>query len=135
MRHRHHPDVVWENDEDRVVATAPTVGEVVILDGTAALIWDCLDGATTDEIVRDVSDATGAPEASFAGLHFHAGSALRTKRPHSGGASEGKRRGARYRHHQLTPRPLSRPLRHSASREGPYAERRDADRGLTNAPP
>ena len=27
---------------------------VVILDGTAALIWDCLDGATTEQIVRDV---------------------------------------------------------------------------------
>ena len=59
MTHRHHPDVVWEDDEDRVVATAPTVGEVVILDGTAALIWHCLDGATTAEIVSTVSEATG----------------------------------------------------------------------------
>ena len=40
------------------------------------------------------ADATGTPEASTAGLHFQAGSASRTKRPHSGGASEGKRRGA-----------------------------------------
>lgn len=65
MRHRHHPDVVWEDEGDRVIATAPTVGEVVILDGTAALIWDCLDGATTEQIVRDVSNATGAPDADI----------------------------------------------------------------------
>ncbi|MHA6523090.1 PqqD family protein [Tessaracoccus sp. G1721] len=65
MRHRHHPDVVWDNDDDRVIAAAPSVGQVVILDGTAALIWDVLDGATTEEIVRDVSEATGAPTAEI----------------------------------------------------------------------
>ncbi|MHA6508206.1 PqqD family protein [Tessaracoccus sp. Y1736] len=59
MTHRYHPDVVWEEDDDRVIATAPTIGEVVILDGTAALIWHCLDAATTDEIVGTVSEATG----------------------------------------------------------------------------
>ena len=68
MTHRHHPEVVWEDDEDRVVATAPTVGEVVILDGTAALIWHCLDGATTDEIVATVSEATGTEAAE---IHAH----------------------------------------------------------------
>ena len=65
MRHRHHPDVVWEDEDDRVIATAPSVGDVVILDGTAALIWHRLDGATTEEIVRDVSEATGAQESDI----------------------------------------------------------------------
>ena len=65
MRHQHHPDVVWDDDEDRVIATAPSVGEVVILDGTAALIWHCLDGATTEQIVSEISTVTGMPEADI----------------------------------------------------------------------
>lgn len=65
MRHRHHPDVVWEEDGDRVIATAPSVGQVVILDGTAALIWHRLDGSTAEEIIHDLSEATGAPESDI----------------------------------------------------------------------
>lgn len=65
MTHHHHPEVVWEDEEDRVIATAPGVGQVVILDGTAALIWHCLDGATTGEIVSAVSEATGTVPAEI----------------------------------------------------------------------
>ncbi|MHA6513120.1 PqqD family protein [Tessaracoccus sp. Z1128] len=65
MRFTRHPEAVWEDDGATVFATAPTIGEVVILDGASALIWHALDGATTPQIAAEVSHITGAPQAEI----------------------------------------------------------------------
>lgn len=59
-------DSVWEQDAGTVFAVAATVGDVLILDGIAALIWELLDGASTNEIIDQVADATGAPRDDIA---------------------------------------------------------------------
>lgn len=64
----HHPDAVWEESADGTVvyATTATLGEIVVLEGTAASIWLHLDGVTTPELVGGLAQQTGEEEATIA---------------------------------------------------------------------
>lgn len=60
MTWQYHDDAVWEEVDGVVYATAATVGGLLVLEDTAAEIWEVLDGATTAEVVEAMAEGSGA---------------------------------------------------------------------------
>lgn len=63
MKWAYGDQAVWHvDDETGVVYVAEAhTGELVVLDGSAAVIWSVLPDATTDEIIESIADAAAVP--------------------------------------------------------------------------
>ena len=57
---------MWELSGDTIFATVATDGELLVLDGVAGLIWEKIDGATTDEIVARIAGVTAHDASTIA---------------------------------------------------------------------
>lgn len=66
MTASHHPQAVWEDDGQTVYAVAPADGEIVVLDGSAALIWRLLDDGDHRPLTTRIADLTGGDPADIA---------------------------------------------------------------------
>jgi len=59
------PDAVAVTVDDEVIVVDDTRGILHLLNGSAALVWQCLDGVSPlDEICSDLADAMGVPYAA-----------------------------------------------------------------------
>jgi len=51
---------------DRRIYVGVLSGDVVVLQDNAALIWECVDGSTVDELIRTVADRVALSESDIA---------------------------------------------------------------------
>ena len=57
-------DVAWVPVDREVVVWHPAAGASFVLDPTAALLWQCLDGESAlGDVLADIADVVGAPLA------------------------------------------------------------------------
>lgn len=59
MTWRHDPSAVWEDDGETIWATHPAVGELLAMTGTGAYIWEHLPDTSLDDLVTQLSEASG----------------------------------------------------------------------------
>lgn len=48
-------DVAWESTEEQIVVARVSDGEILLIPAKGIIIWDHIEGATTDELVSRVA--------------------------------------------------------------------------------
>jgi|GEM_PF-6310492 len=66
-RWHRHPRALWRRSSDRIIVLAPGQSDLLLLEGTGAVIWELLADPTAEhELVALLADATGTDRAVIA---------------------------------------------------------------------
>lgn len=64
-RYRRHPRIAQVTDGQRYVVSG-LHGNAMVLEASAAVIWECVDGSSVDEIIHDVAARVGVDDTAIA---------------------------------------------------------------------
>lgn len=66
MTWRYAPTVVWESADDIAYVTTPDVGDILLLQGSAFLVWIELPGRSSDELIDTLAELVHLKAADIA---------------------------------------------------------------------